>query len=561
MPGKERIDPITEEIYSRSRGPGLNLDISLKVKCIKLIIAIYNFVEGIITKGAPTIRPIEQQWYAQLQIGGLIYSAYQACRQSANGVGSILDKTRGKSVKVTLANQTGTVAVTIDNDVVQSQLASIAKELGIPFSKATGTDLKHWYGTMNPLITILTAASSRLREIRMGTSLTGTDKQNVMVECHKWGIPMSLGPINTGALMTPSQRSSIAQSMGIGIQLIMLSHTTGKFGGKWINAVERSLNYIPGIRDICTFINTTEKKKKPPLNTLLASIATIGSSREQHKVFPTIGQYKRAWDSLKQYGEEAATQLLDFSGKGAAYIYATNAKVKWIMPCGNGMQERLQQQLYFHVYWGTHTESKEVLSKITGEAAWANRADFADSFLSMGQSTTHREVAPVKLIWYSKLSNAKQTQYGNQIIADAPCHPVFAGMRIQKFSDKFLNNLESTSTVNQSKLDNFEDIKSYLQDYLNNLLIWVRGRGGRVEWGATNWFWVDRLKVIKTEDSVKWDVGEEIAEEIPSGSSFFYEQDPNSDAPRALKRKADDAQLDQGLSFKRAGTSSESMDI
>lgn len=142
----------------------------------------------------------------------------------------------------------------INREVVVTYPAEIAKKLTLPYEKKA-----EWLGTAQTMITLTELFGERLAEIRIGVDelIVAKEKDSTkVIKVSLFGISPELHHICYGMNFKQSTKNSMAQSIGSGTAMVVLSHgKSDDYSEKWVNAPSRDMAYIPEIKSIAKRIS------------------------------------------------------------------------------------------------------------------------------------------------------------------------------------------------------------------------------------------------------------------------------------------------------------------
>nr|DBA44336.1 TPA_asm: nucleocapsid [Cotesiavirus orthomyxi] len=148
------------------------------------------------------------------QIFNVVFNAYNAMRQSANG---------GSAKKKAIFDESG-AKVMFENQSYQQPASAIypimtlcAKDFKLEYRKFEKDDQENWYSMASPYMTCLTLFGQRIREQRIGLSqviIGKADEKPLVTPSQRFGIDPHLQILAEGLNIPPEKKSAIASALG-----------------------------------------------------------------------------------------------------------------------------------------------------------------------------------------------------------------------------------------------------------------------------------------------------------------------------------------------------------
>lgn len=357
--------------------------------------------------------------------------------------------------------------ITLDVKRISGELKDLAGFLGLKYTKASGSDTEHWYGTMAPLMMFATTFKNRLEELRLGTSKFLTQKTKVankQATAASFGFQHRHAPLLNGVTYPPSSKSSMIRSLGFGTQLvsyfmnqtsaydtkfIMALNETAKFLGadpkfwnllKMNKGATETQNIVSQLCDIMLMLTPRNTRKATVPPHMMINLLSSGLRRHflEGKTKPNVEYPNQVTGGLAGY--------MDFSSTGLwAWANLTqNDRIDFPYTGGDvDTYVKMAQQVLIHCIYGTQFEDLSLMNALWQGTfdKWYNRKDLATFFLGMFSCSTNVSITLPAPKHASKLSSACMTSIMPVPKSQLCQVPQFAGMRVSPILDNFIQTL------------------------------------------------------------------------------------------------------------------------
>nr|QMP82155.1 nucleocapsid protein [Siphonapteran orthomyxo-related virus OKIAV157] len=371
-----------------------------------------------------------------------------------------------------------------------------------------------WFGIAGPIFNFLTGFNLRWRELRLGHDEIPFKKEDGNVHSYPistFGLKRSHGLLLEGCRFPPERRSSMIQSLGP--MTLLVSYLLAKPG--YEDKLKTALtNSIPILRDFPNILETMKGKKFGDLKNiigLIAEISILTTTRQRNRAFPppavfvsilsNAGDYNavKGFFALQSVSGPTITDSgnkrkilrsnITFSGIAQAVLNNVAAENSWTI--AGEFSDAEFQQLIFHCWWGTYKEDFGILKSITNHANWFKRDQYGKKFRAPSTQKANTIKGLVSMKYFSKLSNAIQTNYAGTGLRQVASIPCFSGNRVRVFGGSYFKYV-AEQTYTAGNASTLQGIENELTIVFKKMLDRLRREEGTMDSGTTSWFQVDQ---------------------------------------------------------------------